>query len=240
MSSSCEPGLTAYRGSSNNALVGSFFIFSRSTTSPLHHHPVASSARTKTRALSLFTQFSSFYKYDVASQRQNVAFRASCHAWNSLRHPHWHGGPMSKGGYLGHAALAVASSIVLAACSSDTPTGPPTASQSLMQAAPTIALSRTGFELAIPAWCDGRTIVRGFCWYSSGYLSISNTGGGTLNWTSTKSATWIKKSPRYGTAPSTMKVGRWHRPGCRHLLWQDQGVGHGGDEQPTDGVYNNA
>ncbi len=113
---------------------------------------------------------------------------------------------MSKGGYLGHAALAVASSIVLAACSSDTPTGPPTASQSLMQAAPTIALSRTGFELAIPAWCDGRTIVRGFCWYSSGYLSISNTGGGTLNWTSTKSATWIKKSPRYGTAPSTMKV----------------------------------
>ncbi len=141
MSSSCEPGLTAYRGSSNNALVGSFFIFSRSTTSPLHHHPVASSARTKTRALSLFTQFSSFYKYDVASQRQNVAFRASCHAWNSLRHPHWHGGPMSKGGYLGHAALAVASSIVLAACSSDTPTGPPTASQSLMQAAPTIALS---------------------------------------------------------------------------------------------------
>ena len=30
----------------------------------------------------------------IVSQRQNVAFRASCHAWNSLRHPHWHGGPL--------------------------------------------------------------------------------------------------------------------------------------------------
>ena len=112
---------------------------------------------------------------------------------------------MSKVGYLGHAALAVVSTIVLAACASDTPTSPTTASQSL-QAAPTIALSRTTFELAIPAWCDGRTIVHGFCWPSSGSMSISNTGGGILNWTSTKSATWIKRSPRYGTAPSVMKV----------------------------------
>jgi hypothetical protein len=40
----------------------------------------------------------------------------------------------------------------------------------------------------------------------SGYLAISNTGGGTLNWTATTSATWIRRSPGYGTAPSTMKV----------------------------------
>jgi hypothetical protein len=113
---------------------------------------------------------------------------------------------MSRRRYFGHAALAVASTLVLVACSSDTPTSPATASQSLTEAAPTIALSRTGFELAIPSWCNGRTVVRGICWYSSGSLSISNTGGGTLNWTSTKSATWIKRSPTYGTAPSTMKV----------------------------------
>jgi len=112
---------------------------------------------------------------------------------------------MSKGRYLSHAALVVAITMVLGACSSDAPTSPATASQSL-QAAPTIALSRTSFELAIPAWCDGRTIVHGFCWLSSGSFSISNTGGGILNWTSTKSATWIKRSPRYGTAPSVMKV----------------------------------
>jgi BACON domain-containing protein len=46
---------------------------------------------------------------------------------------------------------------------------------------------------------------RGGC-PSSVSLAISNTGGGTLNWTSTKSATWIKRSPKYGTAPSTMTV----------------------------------
>jgi len=37
-------------------------------------------------------------------------------------------------------------------------------------------------------------------------VSISNTAGGVLNWTSTKSRTWLKRSPTYGTAPSTMKV----------------------------------
>jgi hypothetical protein len=41
---------------------------------------------------------------------------------------------------------------------------------------------------------------------SAGSLSISNTGGGVLDWTATKSATWIKRSPSTGTAPSTMKV----------------------------------
>ena len=37
-------------------------------------------------------------------------------------------------------------------------------------------------------------------------VSITNSGGGTLNWTSTRSATWIKRSPKYGTAPSTINV----------------------------------
>jgi hypothetical protein len=116
---------------------------------------------------------------------------------------------MSKGGYFGHAALAVASTMVLAACSSDTPTGPPMASQSLTATAPTItvnwSLLQPGIRFCYPTVFIPAS-VRGVWCYSSGSLYISNTGGGTLNWTSTKSATWIKRSPRYGTAPSSMKV----------------------------------
>jgi PKD repeat protein len=41
---------------------------------------------------------------------------------------------------------------------------------------------------------------------SDGYVTISNTGGGTLKWTSTTSAPWLKRSPTSGTAPSTMRV----------------------------------
>jgi PKD repeat protein len=41
---------------------------------------------------------------------------------------------------------------------------------------------------------------------SSGSVTISNTGGGTLKWTSTTSAPWLKRSPTSGTAPSTMTV----------------------------------
>ena len=54
---------------------------------------------------------------------------------------------MPKRLYFGHAALAIATVVVVAACSSDTPTSAPTASQSLTEAAPTIALSRTRFSL---------------------------------------------------------------------------------------------
>ena len=37
-------------------------------------------------------------------------------------------------------------------------------------------------------------------------VAISNTGGGTLNWTSSKNGTWLRRSPPVsGTAPSTMK-----------------------------------
>ena len=112
---------------------------------------------------------------------------------------------MSKRRYFRHTAFAVASTMAVAACSSDTPTSPPPASQSLTQTAPTIGISRTGFRLCYPArWIP--TSSRPFWCPSSGSLSIYNTGGGILNWTSTKSAAWIKRSPRYGTAPSYMKV----------------------------------
>lgn len=100
----------------------------------------------------------------------------------------------------GAAMLAAASTVVIAACGSDTPTSPMTASPSLTSAAPAIGLSPTIFRLCYPG--GGSTRV---CW-PSGSLSISNTGGGTLNWTATKSQTWLRMSPRLGTAPSTMKV----------------------------------
>lgn len=115
---------------------------------------------------------------------------------------------MSKGRYLGHAALAVISTLALAACSSDIPTGPRTPSQSLT-AAPTIAVS-WGLYPRGDRFCYPTVFIpastRGFWCYSTGTLYITNTGGGTLNWTSTASASWIKRSPRYGTAPSTVKV----------------------------------
>jgi hypothetical protein len=37
-------------------------------------------------------------------------------------------------------------------------------------------------------------------------LSITNTGGGTLNWTASDNATWLSVSPPSGTAPSTVTV----------------------------------
>ena len=37
-------------------------------------------------------------------------------------------------------------------------------------------------------------------------LSITNTGGGTLNWTASDNATWLSISPTSGTAPSTVTV----------------------------------
>jgi hypothetical protein len=110
------------------------------------------------------------------------------------------------------AALVVVSTMMLAACSSDTPTGPPTASQSLTltQTAPTIAVNWSILLQPGIRFCYPTTFIpastRGIWCYSSARLYISNTGGGTLNWTSTASASWIKRSPRYGTAPSTMKV----------------------------------
>jgi hypothetical protein len=95
--------------------------------------------------------------------------------------------------------------LVVAACASDTPTSPLTSSQALAAASPTITLSNMRLTLYYPATCIPAS-VRCYWVYPTGNLYITNTGGGSLNWTSNKSATWIKKSPSYGTAPSTMKV----------------------------------
>lgn len=97
-------------------------------------------------------------------------------------------------------ALMLAGTLLAVSCS-DSLTGPASAPQALTAAAPTIGLSRTTFRLCYPS----RPSSTRAC-YSSGYVGISNTGGGTLNWTSTKNKTWLRRSPSSGTAPSTMKV----------------------------------
>lgn len=119
---------------------------------------------------------------------------------------------MSKRRLFNRAVLALAGTVAFASCS-DAPTGPASSQQALpvstppalATAAPTIGLSGTGFQLCYPA-----TIVmrgnRGFWCYPYAYLSIVNTGAGTLNWTSTKSASWIKRSQATGTAPSHIRV----------------------------------
>lgn len=129
---------------------------------------------------------------------------------------HTPGATMSKRRFFSRAVLVLASTFASTSCS-DTPTGPASAPQALpvsvthalttegLSGAPTIYLSRTNLSLCYPA----RIVMRGnrgFWCYSSGFLSIINTGGGTLNWTSTKSATWIKRSQTSGTAPSYVKV----------------------------------
>lgn len=110
---------------------------------------------------------------------------------------------MAKRRYLDH-ALAIVSTLLLTACSSDTPTSPPTVAQNLTATAPTISLYYMPYYLQHLCYPYKPYSVRGCPTGSS--VRIANTGGGTLNWTSTKSATWIKRSPRYATAPSTMKV----------------------------------
>ena len=79
------------------------------------------------------------------------------------------------------------------------------APHALATAAPTIGLSRTAFGLCYPATIIPRGL-RGYWCYPYASLSIVNTGGGTLNWTSTKSANWIKRSQTAGTAPSYIRV----------------------------------
>jgi hypothetical protein len=84
---------------------------------------------------------------------------------------------MSKHWYLRRVALA--SVVVIAGCSSDTPTRPPTTSLRLTAAAPAIGLSRIT-PLCYPG--GGSTRV---C-RPRGLLSVTNTGGGTLTWTATQ------------------------------------------------------
>ena len=93
-------------------------------------------------------------------------------------------------------ALVVAGTVVIAACSPDTPTDPPMGPQSL-KAEPTIGFGPMRFDLCYPA--------RRSC-PSGGELSVVNNGGGRLDWTAAKNAPWLKRSPRAGTAPSTVSI----------------------------------
>lgn len=125
---------------------------------------------------------------------------------------HTPGAAMSTRRFFRRTMLTLACTVASASCS-DTLTGPASAPRALpvavphalATAAPTIGLSRTGFGLCYPAHFFPAS-VRGWWCYPYGYLSITNTGGGTLNWTSTKSATWIKRSQTSGTAPSYVKI----------------------------------
>jgi len=74
-------------------------------------------------------------------------------------------------------------------------------------AAPTISLSPTSLLRCYPGhlYYVWPSHVRYWCG-SSAYLSIVNAGGGTLSWTSTKSASWIKRSQTTGTALSVITI----------------------------------
>ncbi len=103
--------------------------------------------------------------------------------------------------FLNPNALALTSTLLIAACSSDSPSSPWAASLGLTTA-PTIRLSPTSIGLCVPL--NGRDAVRGCL--PSASLNIINGGGGTLNWTATKNRRWFKIDPKTGTAPSSMRV----------------------------------
>jgi len=106
--------------------------------------------------------------------------------------------------YSGHLTIAVATAVMLAACSADTPTSPAATSVNLT-AAPTIAISPLPYAIRLLGLCYPPYGGLRPC-PSTTSVTISNTGGGTLNWTSSKSATWLRRTPTSGTAPSTMKI----------------------------------
>ena len=147
---------------------------------------------------------------------------------------------MSKGRYFGHVALALASTMVMAACSSDTPTSPATASQSLTEAARTIALSRQLLRTLLP-FLDVRVSTRVLLLLAVEWILIHQQH---RRWDPQLdihqecdldqeiAEVWDRAVYHEG-------VGRWHRPASRQLLWPNQGVGHGSDEQPTDHIYKN-
>ena len=108
---------------------------------------------------------------------------------------------MSKRRHVGLAASVLVAG--MAACSSDPPTSPPASPQALTVASPTIAVSVPYYfrSLCYPA----RAYSTRGC-PSGGTVTITNAGGGTLNWTSSKSATWLRRSIGSGTAPSSMRI----------------------------------
>jgi hypothetical protein len=120
-------------------------------------------------------------------------------------HPHLENLTM-KSPTLTSVALLVAT--LLTGCGADAGptevnTSPSSGLQALTAAAPTISV-RVPYYLRNLCYPARAYSTRGCP--SGGYVSITNSGGGTLNWTSTKSATWIRRSPTYGTAPTTMKI----------------------------------
>ena len=92
---------------------------------------------------------------------------------------------MSQRRHAGRLALAAISTMALVACSSGTPTSPTAVSLTLTATAPTIALTVPYYlrSLCYPA----RAYSTRGC-PSGGSVTISNSGGGTLNWTSSSSA----------------------------------------------------
>lgn len=107
----------------------------------------------------------------------------------------------------------------------------------LTAAAPTIGLTRTGFRLCIPF--SGGLRPCG----SRGVVGINNTGGGTLHWTATKTATWLRMSPQYGTTSSGMQsvmqvwvVGTGVSPGS-YVGWIRVWASGATNSPQTVGVY---
>jgi len=109
---------------------------------------------------------------------------------------------MSKSVFLSKAFLTFVT-VAVAACSSDAATSPTTAAQNLTAADPTIAIQASPL-LSMLCYPARYYSVRGCA--SGAWATISNTGGGTLAWTSSKTATWLRRSPVSGTAPSSMKI----------------------------------
>ncbi|HET7241302.1 MAG TPA: hypothetical protein VFI77_09080 [Gemmatimonadales bacterium] len=94
--------------------------------------------------------------------------------------------------------------LAILACSSDSPLGPSQDPQpALATAAPTIALTVSPLLRSL-CYPPRRYSTRGCP--SGASVSIRNSGSGTLQWTTSKSAAWIRKSPASGTAPSTLQI----------------------------------
>jgi len=95
--------------------------------------------------------------------------------------------------------LAIVLLIVLTACGggSDAPSAPPTPPPPPPPQAATISASATSLTFSSTA---------GGANPAAQTVSITNTGGGTLNWTATSSAPWVSVTPSSGTAPSTLTI----------------------------------
>jgi hypothetical protein len=110
---------------------------------------------------------------------------------------------MSKRRHVGLVALILVAGTALAGCSSDPTTSPLAPTQALTAAAPTIAVTVPYYfrSLCYPA----RAYSTRGC-PSGGTVTITNSGGGTLTWTSSRNVTWLRRSLVSGTAPSTVRI----------------------------------